>query len=150
MFDARVHKKKEENKTIKNHLCAAWRAVPLPDPFSFSFSYHFFSACASAFLQIFSLTISLKVTPPTHCMLLVAQPIRGLYPSPALHNHMLSCLQFHALEPLYLCAWWLLRELILILVRTVSEWDRDMPLERRGELPTRVCCWKELGSCRGR
>lgn len=88
-------------------------------------SYHFFSACASAFLQIFSLTISVKVIPSSpHCMLLVAQPICGLYPSLALHNYMLSCLQFHALEPLYFYAWWLLRELILILVRTVSEWVR--------------------------
>lgn len=53
-----------------------------------------------------------------------ALPIWGLHRSLVLHKYTLSHLQFHALEPFYLCAWWLLRELILILIRRVRDRER--------------------------
>lgn len=148
LFDARVHEKKKENKTFNNHISVAWNAVSLW-PFLFlHFLFFPLCFCNFAFYPFLSHTLSYShfLSLSLYCMSAMALPIGGLYCSLVLHKYTLSHLQFHALEPFYLCAWWLLRELILILIRRVRE--RERLSERNRELPPRAGCRKEWQSCR--
>lgn len=130
LFDARVRERKKESRPC-SMKCRLSLTICLSPFLIFSSLLVLF-----AFLHFFSPSLTLRVI--FSLSLLYAfwwlWPFKGLYPSRVLRKYTLSHLQFHALEPLYLCAWWLLRELILILVRTVSEWDRDTLLEGEREL----------------